>query len=181
MEAAFVETKFGDCTFQPIDFFELEPLLIQASMLDETGDPCVFEQLCISDGITPSGVPTNTVYPAIQFGTQAMGTGEKILRELILSEGYSQNHFATNMDLRVREITQGYDVTNAVGRNALYGSYYIQHVVPRWNNPSGTFDDDQYLLKIPVDARDAVNFEAFMLAWMTAAGNPLGTTPVQVY
>ena len=175
LEAAFVETKFGDCTFQPTDFFEVEPLLIQASMVDETGDPCVFDQLCISDGITPSGPGSNTVYPAIQFGKQAMGTGEKILRELILSEGYQQNHFATNSDLRIREITQGYDVTSAVGRNSLYTAYYIKHTVPRYNNPSGTFDNDQYLLKIPVDARDT-NFEAFMAAWLAGANNPVTLT-----
>lgn len=170
MEAAFVETKFGDCTFQPTDHFELEPLLIQASMVDETGDPCVFEQLCISDGITPSGVPTSTVYPAIQFGTQAMGTGEKVLRELILSEGYSQNHFGTGGDLRVREITQGYDVSNAVNRNGLYTRYYIQHSVPRYNNPSGTFDNDQYLLCIPTDGVNAA-FEKFMATWLAAANS----------
>lgn len=172
MQAAFVETKFGDCTFQPTDFFEIEPLLIQASMLDETGDVCVFQQLCISDGITPSGPSSQTVYPAIQFGKQAMGTGEAILRELILSEGYSQNHFHTGGDLRIREITQGYDVSNAVNRNALYTSYYIQHSVPRFNNPSGTFDNDQYLLKIPMTARNTA-FEAFMAAWLAAANNPV--------
>lgn len=172
MQAAFVETKFGDCTFMPKDHFELEPLLIQASMLDETGDPCVFEQLCISDGITPSGSGSGTVYPAIQFGKQAMGTGEQVLRELILSESYSQNHFNTSKDLRIREITQGYDITSAVNRNALYTSYYILHSVPRFNNPSGTFDNDQYLLKVPMTAADA-NFEAFMAAWLTAAGNPV--------
>jgi hypothetical protein len=183
MEAAFVETKFGDCTFQPSDFFELEPLLIQASMLDETGDVCIFEQLCISDGITPSGTGSQTVYPAILNASQAMGTGEQVLRDLILSEGYQQNHFATNSDLRVREITQGYDVSDAVGRNALYGAYYILHTVPRYNNPSGTFDNDQYLLKIPVDVRlDAVgNFEDFMTDWMTNAGNPLGSAAVKVF
>lgn len=172
VEAAFVETKFGDCTFMPSDHFEIEPLLIQASMLDETGDPCVFDQLCISDGITPSGGNSQTVYPAIQFGTQAMGTGEAILRELILSEGYSQNHFNTSRDLRIREITQGYDLSNAVGRNALYTSYYILHSVPRYNNPSGTFDNDQYLLKIPMDAQDAA-FEGFVNTWLANAGNPV--------
>lgn len=170
VQAAFVETKFGDCTFQPTDHFEIEPILIQASLLDETGDPCVFEQLCISDGISVSA--GNVVLPAIQFGSQAMGTGESILRELILSEGYQQNHFHTGSDLRLREITQGYDVSNAVGRNALYTSYYIKHTVPRYNNPSGTFDNDQYLIKIPVDARDA-NFEAFMAAWLAGANNPV--------
>jgi len=175
VQAAFVETKFGDCTFQPTDFFELEPLSIQASMLDETGDPCIFEQLCISDGITPSGSGSQTIYPAIQIGTQAMGTGERILRDLILSEGYQQNHFATNGDLRVREITQGYDVSSAVGRNSLYTCYYIKHTVPRYNNPSGTFDNDQYLLKIPVDARDP-NFEAFVGTWLLGANNPVTLT-----
>lgn len=171
VEGAFVETKFNNCTFQTTDHFEIEPLLIQASMVDETGDPCVFDQLCISDGITPSGTGTQTVYPAIQFGKQAMGTGEQVLRDLILSERYSQNHFASNPDLRVREITQGYDVSSAVDRNALYTCYYIQHVVPRFNNPSGTFDDDQYLLKIPVAATDAA-FEAFMASWLAGANNP---------
>lgn len=172
VEAAFVETKFGDCTFEASDKFELEPLLIQASMVDETGDPCVFEQLCISDGITPSGAGSQTVYPAIQFGSQAMGTGERVLRDLILSEGYSQNHFSSHRDKRYREITQGFDVTNAVNRNGLYTSYYILHSVPRFNNPSGVFDNDQYLLRVVMDAPDA-NFEAFMAAWLAAANNPI--------
>lgn len=172
MESAFVETKFGDCTFQTTDHFEIEPLLIQASMLDETGDPCVFEQLCISDGITPSGVNSDTVLTAMQFGLQAMGTGEAILRDLILSERYQQNHFASNYDLRIREITQGTDVLSAVDRNALFTCYFIQHSVPRYNNPSGTFDNDQYLLKIPMTGVDAA-FEAFMAAWLSGANNPL--------
>lgn len=171
LQAAFVETKFGDCTFSQRDHFEIEPLLIQASMLDETGDPCVFDQLCISDGITPSGTGSQTVYPAIQFGTQPMGTGEQVLRDLILSERYSQNHFASN-DLRIREITQGYDTTDAVDRNGLYTCYYILHSVPRFNNPSGTFDNDQYLLKIPMTGVDA-NLEAFMAAWLAGANNPV--------
>jgi hypothetical protein len=175
MQSAFVETKFGDCTFQTSDHYEIEPLLIQASMVDETGDPCVFKQLCISDGITPSGTNSQTVYPAIQFGTQAMGTGESVLRDLILSERYGQNHFHT--DLRIREITQGDDITAAVNRNALYACYFILHSVPRYNNPTGTFDNDQYLLAIPMAARDT-NFENFMASWLAGANNP---TTLQVY
>ena len=106
-----------------------------------------------------------------------MGTGEKVLRDLILSEGYQQNHFSTNRDLRVREITQGYDVSSAVDRGGLYDCYYIQHTVPRYNNPSGTFDNDQYLLKIPVDPATAVpgagTLEDFMAAWLAGANNPV--------
>lgn len=173
MESAFVETTFGDCTFEPTDHFEIEPLKLQASMVDETGDPCVFEQLCISDGITPSGSGSQTIYPAMQTGKQAMGTGEQVLRDLILSEGYQQNHFSTHRDNRLREITQGYDVTNAVDRTALYTCYYIKHIVPRPYNPSGTFDADAYLLKIPMTAVDS-DFEDFVTEWLDNAGNPVG-------
>lgn len=175
MQAAFAETKFGDCTFMPTDHYELEPLLIQASMLDETGDPCVFEQLCISDGITPSGSNSQTVYPAIQFGTQAMGTGEGILRGLILSERYNTNDFNTSRDLRVREITLGYDISDAVDRTALYDCYFVLHSVPRTNNPTGMHDNDQYLLCIPVELGTAGPgaFETFMAAWLTGANNPV--------
>jgi len=62
----------------------------------------------------------------------------------------------------------------------LYTTYYILHTVPRYNNPSGTFDNDQYLLKVPMDAPDAA-FEAFVLTWMANAGNPLGNAPMVVY
>ena len=180
MESAFVESKFGDCTFMPTDHFELEPLLLQASMLDETGDPCIFDQLCISDGITPSGSNSQTVYPAIQFGKQAMGTGEAVLRDLILSERYNQNDFNTGRDLRIREITLGYDISDAVNRNALYTCYFLLHTVPRFNNPSGTFDNDQYLLKIPTLAAD-VAFETFVLAWLAGANNPIGLAPLEIF
>lgn len=176
MQAAFAETKFDSCTFQPTDHFEVEPMLMQASMLDETGDPCVFEQLCISDGITPSGSGSGTVYPAIQFGTQAMGTGESVLRELLLSESYNQNYLAT--DLRIREITQGNDLVDEVNRTSLYTCYYILHTVPRYNNATGVFDNDQYLLKIPVEDSAATGtgipaFETFVNTWLANAGNPV--------
>lgn len=169
IESAFVETKFGDCTFETSDHFEIEPLLIQASLIDETGDPCVFDQLCISDGITPSGAGSQEVLPAIQFGKQAMGTGESVLRDLIMSERYAQNPFNSN-DYRVREITQGYDISSAVDRNALYTCYFIKHSVPRHNNPSGTFDNDQYLISIPMTAEDT-DFEAFVAAWLAGVNS----------
>jgi len=59
-----------------------------------------------------------------------------------------QQPFYTGQDLRIREITNGTDVYDAVDRTAFYTRYYIQHSVPRFNNPTGTFDNDQYLLEI---------------------------------
>lgn len=157
---AYVETKFGDCSFQITDFFEKELVRIYASMVDYNGDPCVFSSIC--------------VYTEC-YGLQGMGFGEQVLRDLIISESYLQNYFAT--DIRIREITQGSDIIGNVNRNALYGRYFILHSVPRYNNPSGTFDNDQYMLEVIVNAANAT-FEANMSTWLTACGN--GCTALQV-
>jgi hypothetical protein len=42
----------------------------------------------------------------------------------------------------------------AVDRTKLYRVYYLQHSVPRLNNPSGVFDNDQYLYSVYVDEDD---------------------------
>jgi len=132
---AYVDTQFGDCTFYPTDALQayLEPVKIYASEVDYNGDPCAFASLCVA----------NTCLPI-----QGSGFGENVVRELILSEGYNQSPFYTGKDLRIREITQGYDVTNTIDRTAQYSRYFIKHSVPRFNNPTGTFDNDQYLLEI---------------------------------
>jgi hypothetical protein len=150
---AYIETKFGNCSFQITDFFEKEIVKIYASLVDYTGDPCVFEGLCVYNDC---------------LGKQGMGFGEQVLRDLIMSESYLQNFFAT--DIRIREITQGDQILNAINRNALYVRYFLLHSVPRFNNPTGTFDDDRYMLEVIVNTPNAA-FEAFMNTWLTNCAN----------
>jgi hypothetical protein len=153
---AYVDTVFGNCTFAVTDHYEKEPIRIYASLVDYNGDPCVFEGLCVIEECPP---------------LQGMGFGEQVVRDLIMSESYLQNFFAT--DKRIQEITQGDQILNSVNRGVLYTRYFIQHTVPRFNNPSGTFDNDQYLLDIiaPAPLTGAGGFEAFMDAWLLACGN----------
>ena len=132
IQGAYVDTKFGDCTFQITDFYEREPVRLYASEVDLNGDPCVFEGIC-------------AVHECL--ATQAQGFGETVLRDLILSESYRQNFLASN-DLRIREITQGNQLVSAINRNALYFKTYLLHSVPRFNNPTGVFDNDRYLLEV---------------------------------
>ena len=131
LNGAYVDTRFGDCTFQVSDFYEKEPVKLYASEVDLTGDPCLFQTLCV---VTQCE------------GLQVQGLGETVLRELVLSESYRQNFLAT--DFRIREITQGNQIIGAIDRGALYYRYVLIHNVPRFNNPSGTFDNDQYALTI---------------------------------
>ena len=151
---AYVGTVFGDCTFQLTDFFEKEPVKILASMVDYTGDPCVFEGICVYNDC---------------LGLQGMGFGDQVVKDLILAESYLQNFFANN-DLRIREITQGYDMTTAINRNALYTRYFLLHSVPRWNNPTGVFDADRYMLEIITTAPIAA-LDTFLTNWLTSCAD----------
>ena len=152
LNGAYVETKFENCTFQPSDFYELEPVRLYASEVDLTGDPCEFEGLCV-------GVQC--------YGIQANGVGETVVRDVILSEAYRQNHLAT--DLRIREVTQGNSIVEAAGisRNGLYDRIYLQHNIPRLYNPTGTFDNDQYLLEIVVPQGDPDAVFDVLAEWLT--------------
>ena len=154
---AYVDTQFGNCTFYPTDALQayLEPVKIYASEVDYNGDPCAFASLCVA----------NTCLPI-----QGAGFGENIVRELILSERYNQAPFYTGRDLRIREITQGYDVTDVIDRFSQYYRYFIQHSVPRFNNPTGTFDNDQYLLEIiTADTAENTTFTTYVDNWLKAA------------
>ena len=155
LNGAYVDTKFGDCTFQVSDFYEKEPVRLYASEVDLNGDPCLFTTLCV---VTECQ------------GLQVNGLGETVVRELTLSESYRQNFLAT--DFRIREITQGNQIISAIDRNALYFRYVLIHNVPRFNNPSGVFDNDQYVLTVYSLAPTALN--AFFTAiedWLDGCDN----------
>ena len=153
LNGAYVDTRFGDCTFQVSDFYEKEPVKLYASEVDLNGEPCLFTSLCV---VTECA------------GLQVQGLGETVLRELKLSESYRQNFLAT--DFRIREITQGNQIVTAVDRGALYYRYVLIHNVPRFNNPTGTFDNDQYALTIY--SQDPLStFFNTVGAWLDGCGN----------
>lgn len=153
LNGAYVDTRFGDCTFQVSDFYEKEPVKLYASEVDLNGDPCAFTTLCV---VTECA------------GLQVQGLGETVLRELTLSESYRQNFLAT--DLRIREITQGNQIVSSVDRGALYYRYVLIHNVPRFNNPTGVFDNDQYALTI--FSQSALStFFTDVESWLDGCGN----------
>lgn len=156
LNGAYVDTKFQNCTFQISDFYEVEPVRLYASEVDLNGDPCLFNGVCV---VTECE------------GRQVMGLGESVAREAILSEQYRQNFFSS--DFRIREITQGYSVFDYINRNTLYTRYFLQHNVPRFNNPSSTFDNDQYLLEVITCGTEAA-FETFVNAWLSNCSDCVG-------
>ena len=162
LNGAYVDTKFGDCTFQISDFYEKEPVKIYASEVDYNGDPCTFDGICV-------------VHECL--ATQANGLGETALRDLQLSEAYRQNFL--HSDFRIREITQGNQIIEAIDRRGFYYRSYLQHNVPRSYNPTGTFDNDQYLLEFLAYAGDLTSilvpntldqFNITIASWLKGCG-----------
>ena len=133
LDGAYVDTKFGDCSFRPTDFYEKEPVIILASELDETGDACTVACTTITETATAK---------------QGRGFGESVLREVILSNRYAQEPF--NTDARIREILEDTSL-GSVNRNGSYDLFYVLHSIPRSYNPSGMHNSDQYLLCIAAE------------------------------
>lgn len=163
-QGAYVDTRFGDCSFDTRDYYGKEPVQLIASMLDETGNPC-----------NTCGVVTRTP------GTMQQTSGETVLRDIIMTENYMKSPYNQgNPDsARIREIEGSNEILAAVDRTTLYKTYYVQHSIPRLNNPTGTFDNDQYIYQIYVKCSDSTNqtkIETLLDALVdaaTASGNPL--------
>jgi hypothetical protein len=166
---AYVDTKFGNCSFDTRDHYNSEPVEIYATILDETGDPC-----------NDCGTATRTP------GSTEQTQGEEVVRALILSERYRQSPYNQgNADsARIREIEMSDELLAAVDRTAVYKAYYVQHVVPRFNNPSGVFDNDQYVYQIFVKDTDTAAktaVDALVLKLVTlanAAGNNIAVETI---
>lgn len=163
---AYEDTRFGNCTFTPFDHVELHPLQVYVSATDETGDPCAIKPTVNSS--------TGDAVTEIQAPKQAQGVGEKVVRELILDGRYRQEAFPDNThvdSLRMREIEANPAIKN-FDRTDYFDSINILHSVPRYNNPTGTFDNDQYLLTIWIPTgTDAVLFLNTLQDILNCAGN----------
>lgn len=177
LTAAYMETKFGTCTFTPTDKYDLEPLFIYSSIVDETGDPCSTLPFITSHSNTGADGTAND-NTVIQKPVQASGTGETLLRNMILSNRYLQNAYPDSSrveSLRMREIEQD-PALSIIDRGSLYDQVMVLHSVPRFNNPTGTFDNDQYLLVINVPTGTTTT--AFTNFLVSSANAAQGTSAV---
>jgi hypothetical protein len=175
VSVAYVDTRFQYCTFTPTDFYELQPLNMLFSLTDESGDPCNVQCFQVSGQYDANGdIPKPYVPGQTQPGVQAQGLGESVLRELILAGRYRQEAYPDSSrveSLRMREI-EANPVLAAVNRQGFYNSVNILHSVPRFNNPTGTFDNDQYLLTFYFESGIDASALVTQLASILAAANP---------
>ena len=142
-----LQTQFGDCSFDTRDFYLMGDLKSIVNMQDETGAACIPCQGYV--------IWTGSTTEFKQRRTSA----DTALRDILLTESYRQSPYTqgTRDASRMRQ-QEGMDgVITAVGRDATaspcagaYRVYHLTHNVPRFNNPSGVFNNDQYHYKVYV-------------------------------
>ncbi len=168
LTVAYAETKFGTCTFSITDHYEVEPLIIQGSLVTQTADPCAVN--------TTINTSVPNMYTQIQAPLQVRGLGEAVVRNLLMTARYRQESFPDNIfadSLRMREIENVTTLSDA-GLATLYDSIMLIHTISRPYNPSGVSDNDQYALRFYVPTGTSTTaFTTLIAACLTAAGSPV--------
>jgi hypothetical protein len=157
LQVSYTDTLFSTCSFDVMDSIAPGPVLIgSAQLVDEIGDAC------------PKQLTFTEAFP----GVTAEGTGELILRDVLLSDSYRHEFFYSSARRRSIE-----DVLNILGGvplrdpDTLYNSYYILYSVPRKSNPTGVYDNDQYLVQLVIpEGSDFTEFETWMENYLESAG-----------
>lgn len=148
-----ITDQFSNCSFDPMDHVETEPITIIVSFVNMFGEACSFKSLPVTE---------------IQQPVIPEGLGEFALRELLLSASYQQDWFTG--DQRMREVLS-FPYLDAIDRKAKYVIYTITHTIPTGIGPSGTIGQDRFLYKIFVEQGvNASTFEGWMNAYLTSAG-----------
>lgn len=115
LTAAYIDTRFGNCSFRPTDYYNVQPLKIYVSKVDDA-------QYC-TDNHTSWSVTHNVE------SKQANGLGETVLRDYLVALNYKQEYF--EWDPRFREVMDQ-QVFTAVDRTAQYDGLYLIHSIPNW-------------------------------------------------
>jgi len=111
--AGYIDPKFGDCSFDPLDYYETEPIKLELSLLNEDEDRC-------DVAYWPTVLQTRVG----QIGRQS---GEYVVREVIMkTDAYVKHIDQFSMKPRMREAFDQ-NLLSMVDRNAMYTLYYVTY------------------------------------------------------
>jgi len=146
----YTATYFDNCSYDTRDHYGVAPLKVIVSPVDDDGNACV--NTCMTADVSSVQVSDFGTNAATAVTTKSETTGERVIEEIILEGRYRQDggwNQGNKDSARFRDIQHGDALlgcgSGAVDRTAFYAAYYLQHSVPRFNNPTGVFDNDQYM------------------------------------
>jgi hypothetical protein len=151
---SYTPTFFDNCSYDTRDYVGKAPLNLIVSVVNDGGNPCL--DTCLTAAVDGTAVVNFGENNAYAVSTKAETSGATVLNEIILEGRYRQDggwNQGNKDSARFREIQNNALLecgSAQVDRAAFYTCYYLQHSVPRFNNPTGVFDNDQYLYKFYV-------------------------------
>lgn len=110
--AAYIDPQFGNCSFNPMDYYNMEPLKMEVSLLQEDGDRC-----------DAANWPTVSQSRIGKIGRQS---GEYVVREVIMkTDAYLKHVDQFSLEPRMREAFD-MNLLSSVDRKAFYKLYYVR-------------------------------------------------------
>lgn len=111
--AGYVDPKFGDCSFNPMDYYETEPIKMEVSLLQEDGDRC--------------DVANWPTVAQTRIGQISRQSGEYVVRELIMkTDAYLKHVDQFSLEPRMREAFD-MNLLASVDKSAYYNLYYVRY------------------------------------------------------
>lgn len=111
--AGYIDPKFGDCSFNPMDYYETEPIKMEVSLLQEDGDRC--------------DVASWPTVSQSRIGQISRQSGEFVIRELIMkTDAYLKHIDQFSLEPRMREAFD-MNLLSSVDKNAYYNLYYVTY------------------------------------------------------
>jgi hypothetical protein len=156
LKGAYVDTKFGDCSFSPNDHYELEPIEVRVS-LQTNSETCPADRTKWSETI-------------LRQGKQVQGTGETALRDYMKWMNYKLESFC--MDPRIREV-EDQNHLEVIDRSKMYKHYFLTHSIPNYTRGSMTqhsYDQHYTLQFIFEESVDTSEFEAILGSYAALNG-----------
>ena len=142
-----LQTQFTSCSFDTRDFYLMGGLKVSADLQDEAGVPCVACQGFV--------IETSTDF------TQRTTSSDTAINDILLTENYRQSPYNQGLrdSSRFREQEGTSGIVTELGRDnngpgvscvGEFRVYHLLHNIPRFNNPNGVFDNDQYHYRLYV-------------------------------
>lgn len=112
VNAGYIDPKFGDCSFNPMDYYETEPIKMELSLLGEDDDVC--------------DVANWPTVAQSRIGRIARQSGEYVVRELIMkTDAYLKHIDQFSLEPRMREAFD-MNLLSSVDKSAYYNLYYVR-------------------------------------------------------
>lgn len=155
VSAGYIDPKFGDCSFNPMDYYETEPIKMEISLLQEDADRC--------------DVANWPTVSQTRIGQISRQSGEYVVRELIMkTDAYLKHVDQFSLEPRMREAFD-MNLLSSVDKSAFYNLYYVTYRAS-YGNSYRNNEQEKFTTVFAFKEGDgnALAFEASILGVLTA-------------